>query len=309
MAEPDLNLLRVFDTLFELRSVTRTARRMNLTQSAVSHALGRLRGTMNDELFVRGPGGLEPTSRAIEIAPGIRDGLTRLRGALALPIFDPAAAHRRFVIASGTYMCAMLVPAITASARIDAPGISFQIVPIASDLITSLDRGLIDVALGVFPGIPARFVAEPLFEEELVWVVGATNPLARHRVDAATLARQPRVGIAAGRLPESGNAEANAGIVLRQVLPDSIAWLQDPSADTFVTVYNSETAIAIAARSDAVALVPRRSVAMLAGKDVTILDTEETLPPIMLTMLWHRKQREDEGLAWLRALLAAGAKA
>src|SRR5258708_7605348 len=69
MMEPDLNLLRVFDMLMEQRSVTRAAERLNLTQSAVSHALGRLRGVLDDPLFVRSPGGLPPTARAGGIAP------------------------------------------------------------------------------------------------------------------------------------------------------------------------------------------------------------------------------------------------
>ena len=69
MSNIDLNLLRVFDAIFELRSVTRTAERLSLTQSAISHALGRLRLAFGDPLFVRHPAGLQPTARAMEIAP------------------------------------------------------------------------------------------------------------------------------------------------------------------------------------------------------------------------------------------------
>src|SRR3546814_9872104 len=79
MSEIDLNLLRVFDTLFELGNVTKAGARLGLTQSAVSHALGRLRQSIGDPLFVRAPGGLQPTARAIEIAPGVRVGLSPLR--------------------------------------------------------------------------------------------------------------------------------------------------------------------------------------------------------------------------------------
>src|SRR3546814_8209277 len=68
LSEIDLNLLRVFDTLFELGNVTKAGARLGLTQSAVSHALGRLRQSIGDPLFVRAPGGLQPTARAIEIA-------------------------------------------------------------------------------------------------------------------------------------------------------------------------------------------------------------------------------------------------
>lgn len=310
MAEVDLNLLRVFDTLFQSRSVTRTAQRMNVTQSAISHALGRLRGALGDELFVRGPGGLEPTARAIEIAPGIRDGLTRLRGALSSPTFDPAAAQRSFTIAAGTYACAMLAPSLAVTARAEAPGVSFRIMPVSSDAVGALDRGEVDLALGVFPEVPSRLVAEPLFEESMVWIAAATNPLTRGVADEATLARQPRVGIAPARLPEASGVEVNERTMLQRVLPDPIAWLKHAAADPFVTVYNSEAAIAIVARSDAIALVPRRSLADRHGPaNVAILNTGEALPPITLAMLWHRKQREDQGLAWLRAMLLRAANA
>ena len=77
----DLNLLRVFDALAEEGSVTRAGVRLGLTQSAVSHALGRLRHVLDDELFVRGPTGMRPTARALEIAPRLRqadDGLVQI---------------------------------------------------------------------------------------------------------------------------------------------------------------------------------------------------------------------------------------
>ena len=87
----DLNLLRVFDILMEVHSVSRAADRLGLTQSAVSHALARLREQLDDPLFVRARGGLIPTARAREIAPKVREGLASLRDAVSHPGFDPAS--------------------------------------------------------------------------------------------------------------------------------------------------------------------------------------------------------------------------
>ena len=95
----DLNLLRLFDALAEERSVTRAGARLGLTQSAVSHALNRLRHVLQDELFVRGPDGMRPTARAEEIAPRLRHGLHQLQQALAPVTFTPADTQRRFTIA------------------------------------------------------------------------------------------------------------------------------------------------------------------------------------------------------------------
>src|SRR6266851_1627370 len=85
----DLNLLRVFEALIEERSATRAGSRLGLTQSAISHALNRLRYVMKDELFVRGPDGMQPTERAAEIAPRLRQGLLQLQLALAPSEFAP----------------------------------------------------------------------------------------------------------------------------------------------------------------------------------------------------------------------------
>ena len=83
IASLDLNLLRVFDALVEEKSATRAGERLGLSQSAISHALSRLRYVLNDELFVRGPDGMQATERAAEIAPRLRQGLLQLELALA----------------------------------------------------------------------------------------------------------------------------------------------------------------------------------------------------------------------------------
>src|SRR5712675_2132001 len=90
MMDIDLNLLRIFDILYDERNVTRAAARLFLTQSAVSHALARLREVLGDPLFMRIPSGLQPTERAHQLAPRLRVALAEIRSAVATPIFDPA---------------------------------------------------------------------------------------------------------------------------------------------------------------------------------------------------------------------------
>src|SRR5437764_1726409 len=88
----DLNLLVVFKVLLTERHVGRAAQRLALTQSAAIHALGRLRDLFGDPLFVRHPKGVEPTTRALALAPAIADILTRAQSVLASPVFDPKLA-------------------------------------------------------------------------------------------------------------------------------------------------------------------------------------------------------------------------
>src|SRR3984957_15065750 len=105
MINIDLNLLRVFDVLYDECNVTRAAARLFLSQSAVTHALARLRDVLGDPLFVRIPSGLRPTSRAHQLAPRLRVALAEIDSVVATPIFDPAKTRQRFVIAAGSYFC------------------------------------------------------------------------------------------------------------------------------------------------------------------------------------------------------------
>src|ERR1700744_6342548 len=123
----DLNLLKVFDALLDERNVTRAGGRLGLSQSAVSHALGRLPQLLNDELFVRRSTGMEPTPRALEIGPALHTALLQMQTALAPAGFDPATTERRFSVAAGPYGCAVLLPAVVAMMRQRAPGATLQI--------------------------------------------------------------------------------------------------------------------------------------------------------------------------------------
>src|SRR6266481_3852912 len=115
MMDIDLNLLRIFDILYDERNVTRAAARLFLTQSAVSHALARLREVLGDPLFIRIPSGLQPTERAHQLAPRLRAALADIRSVVvAAPTFDPAKTRQRFVISAGPYFCMLVVPNLIA---------------------------------------------------------------------------------------------------------------------------------------------------------------------------------------------------
>src|SRR5919108_4442051 len=96
LSRADLNLLVLFDVVLEERHVGRAAERLNLSASAVSHGLRRLRRLLNDPLFLRTPKGVVPTARATELAEPIADILARIRRVMATaPSFDPSTSTRR----------------------------------------------------------------------------------------------------------------------------------------------------------------------------------------------------------------------
>ena len=160
----DLNLLRVFEALMEERSATRAGAQLGLTQSAISHALNRLRYVLKDELFVRGPDGMQPTERAAEIAPRLRQGLLQLQLALAPSEFVPDATDRRFTVTCTEYAGAVLIPGLIARLRAEAPHASFNVLPSNLGVAETLRSGRADLANGSFRRIPEWAASEALLQ-------------------------------------------------------------------------------------------------------------------------------------------------
>src|SRR5438128_12326610 len=137
----DLNLLRVFDALVEERSVTRAGERLGLTQSAISHALNRLRHVLHDDLFVRGAEGMHPTVRAAEIAPRLRQGLHQLQVAIAPAAFVPRDTERRFTVACPDHVAIALLPQLIARLGREAPRATLRVHPTSLGVAEPLDSG------------------------------------------------------------------------------------------------------------------------------------------------------------------------
>ncbi|MEI9891383.1 MAG: LysR family transcriptional regulator [Caulobacteraceae bacterium] len=137
----------MFDALLDERNVTRAGARLGHSQSAVSHALSRLRQLLDEELFVRRSSGMDPTPRALEIGPALHTALLQMQTALAPAAFDPAATERRFSISAGPYGCAVLIPPLwsscSASMRRARP---MQVTPYGAGTVEALDTGRVDAA-------------------------------------------------------------------------------------------------------------------------------------------------------------------
>src|SRR5579859_5952434 len=202
-ASLDLNLLRVFDVLLEERSVTRAGARLGLSQSAVSHALSRLRYHLGDELFQREAQGMQPTRRALEIGPSLHAALSQLQSALTPADFDPATSDHRFHVVAGAYACAVLMPPLAAELQRRAPHVLLQIAENPPDLVEQLDAGEADFVVSGFAGAPERFARERLMTEALAWVVRAGHPLCDAPATLEGLVSVPHV-VVQGRREATG---------------------------------------------------------------------------------------------------------
>src|SRR5580704_3076705 len=136
----DLNLLIVFDAVFEEQSIAAASERLSLSQSAVSHALRRLRTALSDELFVREADGMRPTPKARQFAIPVKGALDRLASALGGEPFDPARAIRSFSIGASDYATTTIIPRLVESVARTAPSVDISILPANRlDMIRQLD--------------------------------------------------------------------------------------------------------------------------------------------------------------------------
>jgi DNA-binding transcriptional LysR family regulator len=307
MSTPDLNLLRIFDVMLEERSVTKAGVRLGLSQSAVSHALNRLRHMLNDELFVRGPTGMRPTPRALEIATRIHGPLAQLHAALADTEFDPATSQRRFTLVAGAYGAAVVAPPLVRRLAELAPSAELVVSGYARGLLDMLDDRSADFAMASVVSAPERFSFEPLVTEELAWAVSPSAPLAkRATVDLETLAATPHIGIA--RQPQMDDGVAR-GFVLRASWEDFGA-LDQALSDAglrrriAVTVPDTSTALAVASRSDMATLAPRRLAGPWAEAGLLkLIAPPYASPPVSIGLMFLRDRLQEAPVAWLRGLI------
>lgn len=308
----DLNLLRVFDALIEERSVTRAGERLGLTQSAISHALSRLRYVLADELFVRGPDGMQPTRRAADIAPRLRQGLLQLQLALTPADFAPEETTRRFTIICGEYAGAVFVPALVARLRAAAPRAEIRIRPSNMGVAEPLLTGRADLAIGSFRRVPDFFICETLFEETRVWVMSARHPAAWEELTLERLAELPHLIISATGEDE----QAVAGYVVdhgleRLVMRSEVGLLQGALAArglrraVGLTTPHFLPALAVISHSDMAAPLPRRLAVAFAGAyRLKLFEPPYASPPFPFMALTHREHGSEPAIRWLRGLVS-----
>ena len=164
----DLNLIVVLDALLRHQNVSKSAKELNLTQSAVSHALARLRTQLHDPLFVRVGKGLVATEFALALQPDVTAFITQaLKVTKGAQAFDPALATGRLLISSTDYFEAVAGPLIFARVQEEAPQIQLAFRPASGTFPKELlESGECDIAVGgYFREIPTSFYKQKLFSD------------------------------------------------------------------------------------------------------------------------------------------------
>lgn len=296
----DLNLLRVFDAVFQERHVTRAAKRLALTQPALSNSLARLRRLLKDDLFIKTPDGVRPTERAVRLAGPVRDALALIERALAPERFAPDQSNRVFRVAITDYAAAALLPKVMDRIRRDAPGIALRMTPYQSErVLLDLERGEIDLGVGGFARSSDRFETFDLLHESPLVAVSKTSRFATRNqlsLDDYAALRHMLVspfGEAAGYIDEKLAALGRARSVN-------------------LTVNQFLLAMRLVGPGDLAVILPQ-SLALEAARDHDLKlfepPTELAAIELVTQMIWIAARGAEPAHAWLREQFQTAAAA
>jgi DNA-binding transcriptional LysR family regulator len=284
----DLNLLVVFEAVVAEASVSRAARRLHLSQPALSHSLARLREAFGDPILVRRGRAMEPTPVALAALPEVRSLLAQVGRLFAHGgRFDPGTSERSVHIGASDYAAAAVLPRVLPRLREEAPSLRLRIHHAGrSDAPGLLRSGQLDLALGVFNNLTADLRTMPLLEEPYLCAVAAGSRARLPRaLDAYLQAQHLNVLVQGDSLGLIDEALAQRGQARRIV----------------ATVPHFEAAIALLADTDLVLTAPTGLLrAHLAAGRVLCAPPPVDLPPFRTQLAWSVRSEADEGLRWLR---------
>ena len=290
----DLNLLPVLDALLRHRSATLAARELDMSQSALSAALGRLRDLLGDQLFVRTGRGLLPTPRADALAEPVADLLRQVREQV-LPggAFDAWTAKRNFNVLLSDVGAYVLLPRLVRAVREQAPGVSLTLRPITGARIAEdLAAGKTDLAIGAYPGLPETLYQRRLFDRHFVCLVRRGHPVAKgKRLTLRTFASLPQlvVRMTSGIQDRIEEVLSSQNLQRRDVLELPSYLMVPPLLDA----------------TDFLAVVPGQLAdAFAGGGRYAVLPLPLETPPSVIHMHWHRRFQEDAANMWLRRVVA-----
>lgn len=287
-----MTLLIVFDALMASGNMSAVARDLGLTQSAVSHAVGRLRQIFGDPLFVRRGAGVAPTPRSLELAEPIRDALAAVRRAVRIGQgFDPATSTRRFTISALDSLIAQVGAELLVTLTTLAPASRLVFRTLGrADAEAGVRDGEIDVAIGSFSPAAGRQML--LYPERFLVAARRANPLIGETLDLDRYC-------ALGHVLVSPAADSIGAV-------DPVLQRLGRSRRIVAVMPQFMPAFAAVAGSDAIITAPSRVCCKLASfMDLRVMEPPLEVPGFDLTILTSPQAADDPAIAWLTGRLQA----
>jgi DNA-binding transcriptional LysR family regulator len=287
----DLNLLLVLHTVLRERNVARAAKRLNVTASAVSNALARLRAALDDPLTIRSGRGIVPTPRAAELEPVLARALGELDRAVSTRAFEPATCDRVFTLAVADVGQWVRLPRVVGLLAREMPRARLRVISVDTlHAAGGLAGGAADVLIGVGePGPGIRL--QPLYEERVLLVARAGHPTAKARVSKRALATLEHVEVHVS--PGRGSRPLAASYA-ELGIARTIA--------VFVPTFTA--AAAVVSKTDLVASLPGTLLDTLAEPlALRAIATPLRSVSATINLVWHERTDSDPAVRAFRAVV------
>ncbi|WP_448204870.1 LysR family transcriptional regulator [Azospirillum sp. sgz302134] len=295
MADPDLNLLIALDALLAEGSVVKAARRLGLSDSAMSRTLARLRDVTGDPLLVRAGRGLVPTPRAILLRDQVHDLTEEVRAVLRPAVaIDIAKLERTFTLRASESFIEVFAARLVSRVTAEAPGVLLRFAPRPDRDVQALRDGLVDLEIGAHSETAPELKVQSLLRDRLVAAVRNGHPLTLRETVT------PELYAACGHVVTSRRGRA------REPVDDALDAL-GLARKVVAVVPNFPAALAIVRASDLIALVSERQVASgTAG--VRTFPLPVSMDDVVVTQMWHPRQDADPAHRWLRGQVLAACR-
>lgn len=287
----DLNLLVVFEAIYAQRGVSGAARRLNLSQPAVSHALSRLRDALRDRLFVRHGNVLVPTARANALIEPVREALRAIDSAVAEdPTFVPVTSSRRFTVGLRPSGEAPAFASFVVRVLAEAPGVSVSSRYLARRTISqAFADGELDIALDIEGAASASVLAIPLQAEGLVVAARAGHPLVQGRISLEDYLCLDHIFVSPRR----------TGLGLEDVALEKIGRARKVK----VRCQHMLTAMEIVSSSDMIVTLPPSQIGASSRRfRAQVVPLPFPVRGHAMHLYYHRSTEDDPAAAWFRSL-------
>ncbi len=292
-ADLDLNLLPVFDALIREANVSRAATELGMSQSAVSHALKRLRLFFGDPLFLKTGSGMQATPRAMELLPSVLAVMGTVRGELLVREgFDAATARRMFSLCLTDMGELIFLPRLIERLRAAAPHCTLRTLQIPPrQIAAALESGAADLAMGSLHSMPEGLFQQQLFTRSFVTIVNRNNRKIGPELTYEQYLEMEHIVVSL-----SGRREDAYDNIIDQYATARRVYLTTPH---FLTV-----PMVIEQNPQLIATVPRELATKFARyKSIKIVETPIKLPPFAVRQHWHPRYQHDTANSWLRKLV------
>jgi len=289
----DLNLLKTFQAIYEEKNITKAAEQLNLTQSAVSHALNRMRAHFKDDLFVRTPDGMLPTSIAENISIKVKQLLVQADILFTQDTaFLPSTSTRKFVIGVPEYVSFYVLQALLTRVQKEAPRTKVIVTAINyNNGHSEVSNENVDLAIGHFPPAPKFISADELYHEDFVLAARKDHPIfQKNNISIEDYMECQHIHFSL-----AGKDTGQIDQTLRKL---------GYSRSVQMTVSNYTLGLSILKNSDLMYSGPRHiteGMAQTFGLEIRELPFES--PDIVVSQLWHKRYDADKAHMWMRELV------